>query len=215
MDELTKIIYENEGLIYLVINKFRYFSDKDDLYQVAVIGLMRAYENYDGNRNTKFSSYAYFDILGEVKKYVRESIGIKVSRGLQKLNLMIERGTIILAQELLRMPTDLELMKYLQINEKELELGKEAKVLVDSLDYDYDENTNLYERVGYEEVGYDSDILDLRCEIDNLNEFDQKIIRSRYYEGKTQFETSIDMGITQVQVSRHEKDILMGLRNRL
>ncbi len=215
MDELTKIIYENEGLIYLVINRFRYFSDKDDLYQVAVIGLMRAYENYDGNRNTKFSSYAYFDILGEVKKYVRESIGIKVSRGLQKLNLMIERGTIILAQELLRMPTDLELMEYLQINEKELELGKEAKVLVDSLDYDYDENTNLYERVGYEEVGYDSDILDLRCEIDNLNEFDQKIIRSRYYEGKTQFETSIDMGITQVQVSRHEKDILMGLRNRL
>ena len=69
MKSIEDVLIENERLVYSIINKFGSYQDKDDLYQVGMIGLINAYKNFDSSKNTKFSSYAYFYILGEVKKY--------------------------------------------------------------------------------------------------------------------------------------------------
>ena len=81
-------ILQYENLIYSIIRKYSNF-DKDDMYQVGMLGLINAYKNYDKKLNVKFSKYAYFYIIGEIKKYIRESSTIKISRELIKLNKRI------------------------------------------------------------------------------------------------------------------------------
>ena len=81
---MEDIILKYEKLIWSIVNKYKSYFDKDDLFQVGVIGLINAYKNYDKKQNTKFSSYAYFYIFGEIKKYISESYLFKVSKELVK-----------------------------------------------------------------------------------------------------------------------------------
>ena len=74
MIDLNELIIQNELLIYSIINRYKDYFDIEDLYQTAVIGLINAYKNYKDDKQTKISSYAYFYMKGEVKKYIRESI---------------------------------------------------------------------------------------------------------------------------------------------
>ena len=85
MNDITKIIQENEGLIYKIISKYQNYFELEDLYQVAVIGLIKANKNYQDTYNTKFISYAYPYILGEVIKYVNEYRSIKLSKNTRLL----------------------------------------------------------------------------------------------------------------------------------
>lgn len=214
MKSIEDVLIENERLVYSIINKFNSFQDKDDLYQVGMIGLINAYKNFDQSKNTKFSSYAYFYILGEVKKYVRESLGIKQDKKMEHLYLLVEKATILLTQKLMRYPTNKDIAEYLELDADMVREIKASKVLIDSLDQEI-EDTSLYDRIGYDEVSYSPELLDLRSELDNLEEFDRELIYERYYEDKTQKETSENLGVNQVKVSRSEKVILERLRERL
>ena len=196
-----EILFKNEALIYSVVNKYSKYFDKDDLYQVGVLGLISAYKNYKDDKNTKFSSYAYFYILGEVKKYIRESNAFKVSKELTKI--------------LQREPRTFEISLFLEIDEKQLEEAKIANQLISSLDEEDDDQNCLYNKVSTFQKEYDSDILDLKTEIEKLDKTSQKILEERYNNGKTQSETSYILGLSQVQVSRKEKEILSTLRTRL
>ena len=209
----TQMLLENEKIVYSIISKYTYYFDKDDLYQVGMIGLIDAYENYDPDKNTKFSSYAYFYIEGEVKKYIRESNTLKISKELIKLNTAIQKAKEVLCQKLNREPTDFELSLFLEIEEQEIINAKQATALMESLDNDEEEN--LYNKTSYNEQKYNEEILDLRTEINNLKELQRQIIISRYEEGLTQQEVSKLLGINQTKVSREEKEILVRLRNRL
>ena len=206
-------LLDYEGLVYSIIHKYPKF-DQDDLYQVGMIGLINAYKNFDQSKNTKFSSYAYFYILGEVKKYVRESLGIKQDKKMEHLYLLVEKATMLLTQKLMRYPTNKDIAEYLELDVDMVREIKASKVLIDSLDQEI-EDTSLYDRIGYDEVSYSPELLDLRSELDNLEEFDRELIYERYYEDKTQKETSENLGVNQVKVSRSEKVILERLRERL
>ena len=210
-----KTLFENEALIYSVINKYIRYFDKEDLYQVGVLGLINAYKNYKDDKNTKFSSYAYFYILGEVKKYIRESNIFKISKELTKINILIEKAKIVLSQKLQREPNDFEIALFLEIDEKQVEEAKMANQLVNSLDEENEDENCLYNKVSVFEKEYESDILDLRIELERLDDFSKKLIDERYINDKSQSETSSILGITQVQVSRKEKEILSMLRTRL
>ena len=98
MKDKTTILLENENIVYSIINKYTYYFDKDDLYQVGMIGLMDAYDHYKDDKNTKFSSFAYFYVLGKVKEYIRNSNMMKVSKELIKLNASIEKARDYLTQ---------------------------------------------------------------------------------------------------------------------
>ncbi len=211
-DILTNLIKENEKLIYSIINKYSYYFNIDDLYQVSVIGLINAYKNYNQDKNTKFSTYAYFYILGEVKNYIRESNYFKVSKDLVKLNTLIDKTSSYLEQKLLRTPTLEEISIYLKMDYSLLEEAQSISNLVKSLD---DEDDSMYNYIGYEDNSLNSDVLDLKHEIDCLSDFEKSLIINRYEKGYTQKETSDIMNINQTKVCRTEKEILAKLRVRL
>ena len=213
MIDLNELIIQNELLIYSIINRYKDYFDIEDLYQTAVIGLINAYKNYKDDKQTKFSSYAYFYMKGEVKKYIRESNILKISKELIKLNTSIVKAKEFLYQGLNREPTDFELSLFLEIDEQEIINAELATSLVESLDNDIEDN--LYNKTGYIQKEYEGEILDLKTEINNLKELEKQIIISRYEEGLTQQEVSKLLGINQTKVSREEKQILQKLRDRL
>ena len=215
MTDKTQILLENEKIIYSIINKYTYYFDRDDLYQVGMLGLIDAYDNYNSNKNTKFSSFAYFYVLGKVKEYIRKSNVIKVSRELIKLNSSIEKAKEVLTQRLGYIPSNEEIALFLEIDIRNIEEAKEATNLVASLDSENEEEINLYNTLGYTEQAYNEEILDLKIELENLNDFERNLIIKRYGQGLTQTEVSKELGINQVKVSREEKQIVTRLRTRL
>lgn len=213
-------LQEYEGRIVAYASKFRYYYDMDDLIQVGRIGLLNALDHYDPSQNTKFSSYAFLYIKGEILKYVRENKNIKISKELSSLVKPIERAREVLRQRLQKEPTIDEVSHFLEIDRSVIEEVMLSQEFVRSLDYALNEDDegkemNLYHTLAYEEVGYDADVLDLKQAVEDLDEEERKLISCRYFEDMTQSETSKVLGVNQVKVSREETKILKKLRGVL
>ncbi len=200
-------LLEYDGLIYKIISKYPKRYDRDDLYQVGMLGLIDAYKHYNSSYDTKFSTFAYYYIVGEVNKYIRENSSIKVSRNLIELKKKILNCREVMTQKLGRMPTNLEISLYLDVSE---ELIDNALIATDEV-ASIDDNINMIKY--YDETS--PDVLDLKGEIDKLSPDERKLIYARYYEELTQNETSNILGMSQVQVSRNESKVLKKLRNNL
>lgn len=207
------------NMIYKIAHKYSFGVDFEDLCQVGQIGLMKAYEKYDKSYGSDFSSYAYIYIKGEILKYIKENRVVKISNDLFTLNKSIAHAMEVLTQKNMKMPTNSELALFLEIPEEKINEAMMATEYVKSLDYvlndDDDKELTLYDSIKYEEKGYDERILDLKEELSLLDENEKKLIMARYYEDKSQQETSELLGISQVQVSRNESKILTKLRSKL
>ena len=203
MEELL----DYEGLIYSIISKYSKRYDRDDLYQVGMIGLIDAYNHFDQSLGTKFSTFAYYYIVGEVNKYIRESSSLKVSKELIDLNKKIINARELMIQKLGREPSNLEIALYLDVDENMIDNALLATGEVESIDATYEEFKS-----------YDNtscDVLDLREELSKLDEYEKKLIVDRYFNEMTQSEISKKLGISQVQVSRNETKILQKLKTKL
>lgn len=208
-------ILEYENLIYKMISPYKSY-DQEDLYQVAMIGLMKAKRNYNPDENTKFSTYAYYYIMGEVNNYISSSNSIKISKDLLRLNKSLEKAKEVMRQKLKREPSTLELSLFLEVPLEKIEEAYLATRQIESLDYQYeDEQMNLYSCLGRQEQAMDEEILDLKDAIESLPMEEQQLIIARYYNDMTQQETSKSLGISQVQVSRKETKILEKLKTAL
>lgn len=217
-EELSKIITDNENLIHKITHYFSNYPNKDDLFQVGCIGLIKAYKNYKDEYNTKFTTYAYSYILGEIKKYIREDKGIKISRDITKLNLKIERAHLILTQKLMREPSISELSNYLGIDEYYVSEALCANNVLQSLDeplIDNGKELTLYDTVSKVENMDIDTLIALRRELSLLDSSEYQIISEHYLQDKTQSEIAENLGINQVQVSRREQKILTKLKSRL
>ena len=212
---LEEAIYSNENLVYSISNYFKNYKNKEDLYQAGYIGIINAYKNYDQNQGCKFSTYAYTYILGEMRKLVREDKGIKISRQISKINLMIEKAYILLSQRLMRNPSTKEIASYLEIDEYLVCDAINSTNTIRSIDEPVNEEGNftLGEVVGYSDNV--DDLLLLRENLLKLNKKEQELIKNRYLNDLTQTETSNLMNMTQVQVSRKEKKILQKLKSKM
>ena len=203
MEELLKY----DGLIYSIIGKYSRRYDKEDLYQVAMLGLIDAYKHYKKDYSTKFSSFAYYYIVGEVNKYIRESSSLKVSNDYIQLKKKILQAKELMMQRLGREPTNLEVSLFLEVDENMIDQALLATDEVDSLD-DVSFLCGRYDDTSAE-------VLDLRYEIEKLPENEKNLIFARYYSDMTQSEASKVLGMSQVQVSRKESKILQKLKTRL
>lgn len=210
------LLVDNEKLVYSIINKFRGYFDMDDLYQVGMIGLINASKNFNKSEGVKFSTYAYTYVFGEVNKYIRENNNLKIGKDAIRLKKSIEKAKDIMRQKLLREPTTLEVSLFLDMPlEKVIEI-ESIKQETKSLDYIGEEDSNsLYNKVSFENKEIDPEILDLKTELENLDNDEKKLIYSRYYLDMTQQETSKEMGMSQVQVYRKEAKIFKKLKSRL
>lgn len=200
-------ILDYEGLIYSVINKYPSRFDHDDLFQAGMLGLVDAYKHFDPSVSVKFSTYAYYYIVGEVNKYIRESCSLKISKDLINLKKKILQVTDIMTQKLGRVPSSLELSLYLDVPLEDVDSAIIATDEITSIDDKYD-SLKYFDNIN-------ADLLDLHDSIDKLSDDERNLIIVRYYDGMTQNEASKILGISQVQVSRNEAKILKKLRTSL
>lgn len=210
------LIKENEWLIYKIISKYKDYIELDDLYQVASIGIIKASRNYKNNFNTKFSTYAYTYVLGEVIKYVNDYKTVKVSKELSTIYREILRCKDIMTQKLMREPNTYELSLFMELDENIINEAIKANQEVDSLDRiieSDDKDMKLYEVVGFDAINLDS--IFLRNELSKLAEKEKRIIYSKYYLGNNQEEIGAHYGMHQVEVSRTMTKTLKKIRNRM
>lgn len=212
MGELTDVILENENLIYSIINKYANYYDADDLYQVAVIGMIKAYKNYKDMHKTKFTTYAYTYIFGEIIKYINESKNFKISKEYRSLYKKINETKTILTQKLMKEPSNYEISLFLEIDEKLIDDVMNINQTMDSLDREIVEDGKkvfLYDVIGEE---YDNvENIFLYEQLDKLSCNELKLLKERYFLDKTQKEVAKEFGVNQVKISRTEQKILKKL----
>jgi len=216
MKDITELIIENEGLIYKIINKYRNYFELEDLYQVAVMGLIKASKTYNSEYGAKFTSYAYPFILGEVIKYINEYRNIKISKENAKLYSKILKAIEILSQKLMKIPSNYELSLFLEIDEKIIENVLMSNMTVESLDRIISQDgkdLELYNKFGYCDATIEN--YPLLSELEKLPPVERAIIEARYYENMSQSEVGKNLGMYQVEVSRREKKILSKLKDSI
>lgn len=212
--ELENIILENINLIYKIASYFKNYNDKEDLINAGVIGMIDAYYKFDDSFNTKFTTYAFPYILGEMKKCVRNDKGLKVSRNINSLYNKIDKVKYLLCQKYKRIPTTKELSLYLNIDEKLIEEAINSHNNIDSLDNAIikdSKEVNLYDIIPDKMDDLDT-LIELKESLKKLDSNEEKLIKYRYFKNLSQMDTAKKLGITQVQVSRNEKKIIKKLR---
>lgn len=220
MDEklLIDVIQDNKKLICSIISKYTSYYEFDDLYQVSVIGIIKAYSNYDKNSSAKFSTYAYKYILSEVINFVNNSKVIKTSREYNKLYKKILEAKNILTQRLMKEPNNYELSLFLEIDEKLINDVLRLKESVKSLDEAINEDgktLTLLDNLSVEANSINTDNILVKEILQTLTEDELKLINLRYFQDKTQSETAKFLHTNQVQVSRNETKILKKLKKTI
>ena len=215
-DRRDEIIKVNIGLVHSCANKFRGRGiDYEDLFQAGCMGLVKAVDAFDETRGVRLSTYAVPVILGEIRRLFRDGGTVKVSRSLKELSLRLSREKEYLSVSLGREPTIAELAEHSGVPEEQVVEALTAMLPTVSLTSTDEEGTvqlDIPTDSVEEEIG---ETLSLKEVIDMLEPGDKQLITLRYFGGKTQMETAQMLGMTQVQVSRREKKILVMLRDKL
>ena len=207
---IERLINECVPLVWKISKQF-YGVDKNDLYQAGILGIIKAYQNYKNDGTTKFSTYAYNYIFGEMY-LVSCNTEIKLNKDINKLIKMVEVGKNRLSQEILREPTLKELSNYLEIPMEKLEQVMQISKSFVRIDEEKDDERSLHEMIkADEDISIDDKIM-INDGINTLDNLEQEIIKNRYFLDLTQSETAKLLGITQVMVSRYEQKSLIKLR---
>lgn len=216
-----KLIKENSPLIKSVIKKYiNKGIEFDDLYQLGSLGFLKAINNFDENFGVKFSTYAVPMIAGEVKRFIRDNGIIKVSRSTKQLNLKINKYIEEYTSINHKSPQVEDIAREFNITEAEVVYAMDASNRPISL-YSLVGDDNGKEQYLIEKIEDDKPIdkeMDnelLYNVIKDLPERDRKIIILRYFRDKTQKEIALELGVSQVQVSRLENKILEKLKTKL
>lgn len=208
----------NMRLVLSMVQRFRIDKDiADDLFQVGVLGLIKALDNFDVTLNVRFSTYAVPMVLGEIRRFIRDSTALKVGRSLRDVayramqardKLEIGRSSEVtlmeIAQEIDVPYKDVvcaldAIAEPVSIYESVYSDGEDSILVVDQLSSDKDEESML-------------DNLTLKDEIKKLPPKEKQILMMRYFRGDTQMEISQKLNISQAQVSRLEKSAIDHLR---
>lgn len=214
MNEYEEIINTTSNLIYHIINKYFKGYEKEDLYQVGVIGVIKAYNNYKEDKSTKFSTYAYKYIYGEIYSYINNNKTLKLSKEINTLYNKINKAKDILSQKLMKEPNTYELSLFLEIEESIITniLNSTNISSIDEIINTSDNNLTLSDTISDKKDYYNIDYLLLNEEIETLEYPEKEIMKLRYFEDKTQSEVAQILGINQVQVSRYEGKTLKKIR---
>lgn len=215
---LVNLIKENKRLICSIINRYTRYYEFDDLYQVSIIGMMKAYQNFKENIGVKFTTYAYKYILSEVIAYVNNSRMIKTSREYNKLYKKILEARTLLTQRLMKEPSNREIAFFLEIDEAIINDVLRYQESVKSLDevvMDDGKKLTLLDQLSLERNNINMNVISLKEGLESLSKEELELINLRYFEDRTQSETAKFLGTNQVQVSRNERKVLKKLKNNL
>jgi len=217
-----RLINGNLKLVLSVLQSFRGRCDsQDDLFQVGCIGLIKAVDNFDLTQDVKFSTYAVPMILGSVRRYLRDSNHVHVSRSIRDIAYKALIAKEKLSISLSRDPTPKEIADEISMPEQSvteaLSAIMEPVSLYDPVYSDNGDSLYVMDQIS-DKINTDENwITDIAVSeaIKKLSDREKKILALRFYSGKTQTEVSSEIGISQAQVSRLEKNALEKIRNEL
>ena len=217
-----EFINGNLKLVLSVIRKFNNRGENvDDLFQVGCIGLIKAIDNFDLSQNVLFSTYAVPMIIGEIRRHLRDNNAIRVSRSLRDIAYKALQAKEALIVKLNRDPTIEEIAKEIEISKEEITHaldaiqepvslyeptfndGADSLYLMDQIKDNKNTDENWTEDIAISES------------LRKLNARERMIIKKRFFDGKTQMEVADEIGISQAQVSRLEKDALKNMRKNI
>ena len=231
------LIEKNLGLVHHIVRRFAGRGyELEDLFQIGTIGLMKAIDKFDLKLGVKFSTYAVPMITGEIKRFLRDDGLVKVSRTIKENGLKISWARQKLQAAEGREPTLQEIMAETALSSEEIVIAMEATASVESI-YSavyQDDGSEVYlvdkvvrgarGSVGSSMVGVSGsedtekeEFLNrmlLKQLLDSLEPSERELIEMRYFQDKTQMEVAAVLGVSQVQVSRMEKRILLRLREK-
>ena len=214
------LINGNLRLVLSVIQRFTNRGENlDDLFQVGCIGLIKAIDNFDTGHDVRFSTYAVPMIIGEVRRYLRDNNPIRVSRSLRDTAYHAMQIKERISNEKGREPTIEEIAKEMNLKKEDVVIALEA--VVDPVSFYEPVYSNggdtifLMDQIGSNETDVDwVDEILLKEAIKNLPEREKSILSMRFMKGLTQTEVANEIGISQAQVSRLEKNALENLKKK-
>ena len=217
-----ELISGNLRLVLSVVQKFSNRGENpDDLFQVGCIGLIKALDHFDVTQNVRFSTYAVPMVIGEIRRYLRDNNAIRVSRSMRDTAYKALRARDRLQTELSREPTVEEIAADMHIDRMDVVLALEAiqdpVSLFEPVCSDGSDALCIVDQVKDERVRDEDWVQDIAISdaMGHLNEREKKILRMRFFEGRTQMEVAGEIGISQAQVSRLEKHALMNMKKHL
>ena len=217
-----QLICGNLRLVLSVLQRFAGRGESaDDLFQVGCIGLMKAIDNFDVEQPVRFSTYGVPMIVGEIRRYLRDNSALRISRSMRDTAYKILRAREALLVETQREPTVEQIARELGIRREEVVFAMDAMADPVSL-YEplYDSGGDalrVMDQIG-DENSSDScwlQQLALKDAISRLTPRQREILALRYSEGKTQMEVSSEIGISQAQVSRLEKNAIKSIKKNM
>lgn len=222
-DAMNKLIEINLPLVASISKKFLNRGyDYEDIFQIGSIGLVKAINNFDLNYNVKFSTYAVPMIMGEIKRFLRDDGMIKVSRNVKSLARKIHYYREQLTSKLKRAPTIEELAEYAGVEKEEIvfaiESASSLQYLYDTIHQDDGAPVMLIDKLSEKKGEDDVNLIEkiaLKEALRSLDEKARQIIMLRYFKDKTQIQVAKMLGISQVQVSRIEKKVLLQMKKKL
>ena len=220
-----KIVSDNTGLVWSIARRFvNRGYDLEELYQIGCIGLLKACHRFESRYGVQFSTYAVPLIAGEIKRFLRDNGAIKVSRILKQNGYQISKAKEALLHKYGREATLDELADYTGLCVEDIVMATEANREVESIQQTIcgkdGTQVSLVERLVDEaqsEVAAENIMNRILVgqAMEKLGEMEQELIRLRFFEDRTQTEVAKVLGISQVQVSRLEKKILIQMRQNL
>jgi len=215
------MIKNNMGLVWSIVRRFNNRGyEQEDLFQIGSIGLMKAIDKFDASFSVKFSTYAVPMITGEIRRFLRDDGMIKVSRSLKESGAKMKQAREKLQAELGREPTLLELSEETGMPREEIVMALEANGEVESIYKNTGASEGkeicLADRLPQEKDSHEMLLNHMVLEqlLQELGENERHLIELRYFKERTQSQIAQEMGISQVQVSRMEKKILLEMRRK-
>lgn len=212
------LINGNLKLVLSIIKKFNNKVDNlDDLFQVGCLGLVKAIDNFDTSYNVKLSTYACPMIIGEIKRYLRDNSSLRISRSIKD----IAYKTLRLKEEMMdsngNEPSNAEVANILGVTEFEvtqaLDSLREPVSMYEPIYNDGGDTIYLFDQVANKKEDYD---LDYKLAVDkafnSLKEREKQVLNERFITGKTQMELASELGISQAQISRIEKNSIAKIK---
>lgn len=214
-----------EGNLRLVLSVIQRFAGRgenaDDLFQVGCVGLIKAIDNFDVSQNVRFSTYGVPMIIGEIRRYLRDNSAIRVSRSMRDTAYRVLQAREKLQRESQREPTVEQIAKELDIPREEVVFAMDAVVdpvsLFEPVYSDGGDTVTVMDQVR-DTKNTDEDWLEriaLKEAMAQLSPRERRILALRFSDGKTQMEVSDEIGISQAQVSRLEKNAIKAIKKQI
>ncbi len=217
-----KLINGNLRLVLSVIQKFTGRGENaDDIFQVGCIGLIKAIDNFNVDMGVMFSTYGVPMIVGEIRRYLRDNSPIRVSRSIRDTAYKVLQMKEKLQNETQREPTPEEIAKALGIRREDVVMAMDAVVdpvsLYEPVYSDGDDNVCGMDQIGDTKNTDESWLQQIAISeaIDRLSDREKRILSLRFYEGKTQMQVAEEVGISQAQVSRLEKNAICQIKKEI